>query len=323
MTTNREFVIDNEELIEDYRAFIDYINSFFGLKVSFPDERIISQVLTLHLKGTLDNRIFNLFRQLSEDWEVQFIDMLTGDALSNSDMSKLLNSTAYSGLKTQVESLVRAVYCGGTGLDPNFTIWDVGVSGDNSYTVISACGDYRIEQWHHEHNVSRLEIKDVITYDMSHLVGYIHKSFAYSAAPSRIGFNPTARTQVKTSKKKFFEELVKNYVGYKLSERKTDEQRFLNYVDILGSMMIVNPLDIEAKIQALDSFFELEVRRPLDKMSNFKNVASFSISGEEIIVNFGSFKSLERKTVSFEELELQAAEANGDYVPERLRKTRG
>lgn len=323
MTTNREFVIDNEELIEDYRSFIDYINSFFGLKVSFPDDRILAQVLSLHLKGTLDNRIFNLFRQLSEDWEVQFIDLLTSDALSNGDMNKLLNSTAYNSLKTQIESLIRTVYASGTGIDPNFTIWDVEVSVDNSYTVISACGDYRIEQWHHEHNVSRLEIKDVITYDMSHLVGYMRKSFAYTAAPSRISYSPTERAQIKTSKKKFFEELVKNYVGHKLSEHKTDEQRFLNYVDILGSLMIVNPIDIEAKIQALDSFFELEVRRPLDKMSNFKNVASFSITGEEIIVNFGSFKSLERKTVSFEELELQAAEANGDYVPERLRKTRG
>jgi hypothetical protein len=58
-------------------------------------------------------------------------------------------------------------------------------------------------------------------------------------------------------------------------------------------------------------------------MSNFKQVTSFTISGEEIIINFGSHKSNERKTLSYEELELAAAEANGDYIPERLRKHRG
>ena len=117
--------------------------------------------------------------------------------------------------------------------------------------------------------------------------------------------------------------MIKNYVGFKLGNRKTDEERFLTYVDHLGKEMIVNPIDIEAKLQALDSFFALEVSHQLDKMSNFKQVTSFTISGEEIVINFGSYKSNERKTHSYEELELAASEANGDYVPERLRKHRG
>ena len=189
--------------------------------------------------------------------------------------------------------------------------------------MIYACGDYRIEQWHHEHHVTKLEIKDVISYDMSHLVGFIRKTFAFTAAPGRLKIRLTPRSKVDAPKTSFYSEMIKNYVGFKLGNRKTDEERFLTYIDHLGKEMIVNPIDIEAKLQALDSFFALEVAHQLDKMSNFKQVTSFTISGEEIVINFGSYKSNERKTHSYEELELAASEANGDYVPERLRKHRG
>lgn len=320
MTTNQEYVVDTEQLVEDYQSFLGYVNNYFKLNCKLPTSRVLREILTLHIKGTLDNRIFNMFRQLAEDWEFKFLEMLTDYNLSDSDTSKLLNSTAYCDLKLSTESITRQVY---QGNDPNFTIWEVEPASDLSYVIISACGDYRIEQWHHEHHVTKLEIKDVVSYDMSHLVGFIHKTFAFSAAPAKITYYPSERTKVAAPKKRFYEQLVKEYVGYKLGERKSDEARFLSHIDALGKEMVVNPLDIEAKLLALDSFFELEVRLQLDKMSDFKSVSSFTISGEEIVVNFGNYKSQERKTASFEELELQAAEANGDYIPERQRKHRG
>ena len=320
MSINKEFVVDTEQLVEDYRHFLHYINKYFEVKISFPGYRVLEEILLLHIKGTLDNRIFNMFRQLTEDWERKFIDLLTDEKLNTEEVTKLLNSVRYRDLRSTVESVVRHVY---QGQDPNFTIWEVDKTNDLSCVIIYACGDYRIEQWHHEHHVTKLEIKDVISYDMSHLAGFIRKTFAYTAAPSRLKLRVNARSKVDAHKSSFFSEMIKNYIGFKLDKRKTDEERFLTYVDHLGKEMIVNPLDIEAKLQALDSFFNLEVVHQLDKMSNFKQVTSFTISGEEIIINFGSHKSNERKTLSYEELELAAAEANGDYIPERLRKHRG
>ena len=320
MSINKEFVVDTEQLVEDYRHFLHYVNKYFDVKISFPESRVLEEILLLHIKGTLDNRIFNMFRQLTEDWESKFIDLLTDEKLTNTEISKLLNSVRYRDLRLTVESVVRQVY---QGQDPNFTIWEVVKTSDLGCVIIYACGDYRIEQWHHEHHVTKLEIKDVISYDMSHLTGFIRKTFSYTAAPSRLKLRLNERSKIDAPKSSFFSEMIKNYVGFKLGKRKTDEERFLTYVDHLGKEMIVNPLDIEAKLQALDSFFNLEVAHQLDKMSNFKQVTSFTISGEEIIINFGSHKSNERKTLSYEELELAAAEANGDYIPERLRKHRG
>ena len=320
MSINKEFVVDTEQLVEDYRHFLHYVNKYFDVKISFPESRVLEEILLLHIKGTLDNRIFNMFRQMTEDWEVKLIDLLTGRKITTDEIIKVLNSVRYSGLKLSIESLVRQVY---KGQDPNFTIWEIAATDDLSCVMIYACGDYRIEQWHHEHHVTKLEIKDVISYDMSHLVGFIRKTFAFTAAPGRLKIRLTPRSKVDTPKTSFYSEMIKNYVGFKLGNRKTDEERFLTYVDHLGKEMIVNPIDIEAKLQALDSFFALEVSHQLDKMSNFKQVTSFTISGEEIVINFGSYKSNERKTHSYEELELAASEANGDYVPERLRKHRG
>lgn len=320
MTINKEYVVDTEQLVEDYRDFLHYVSKFFEVKISFPEKRILEEILLLHIRGTLDNRIFNMFRQMTEDWEVKLIDLLTGSKITTDEIIKVLNSVRYSGLKLSIESLVRQVY---KGQDPNFTIWEIATTDDLSCVMIYACGDYRIEQWHHEHHVTKLEIKDVISYDMSHLVGFIRKTFAFTAAPGRLKIRLTPRSKVDTPKTSFYSEMIKNYVGFKLGNRKTDEERFLTYVDHLGKEMIVNPIDIEAKLQALDSFFALEVSHQLDKMSNFKQVTSFTISGEEIVINFGSYKSNERKTHSYEELELAASEANGDYVPERLRKHRG
>lgn len=320
MTINKDFVIDTEQLIEDYNSFIGYVNNTFKVKISFPCNRVLGEIIKLHLSGMLDNRIFNLFRQFTEDWDEKLLELLTENKLTDDEMRKLMLSVRYRELKTYVQSIVRQVY---SGQDPNFTIWDVSVSNNNAYAIIQACGDYRIEQWHHEHHVSKLEIKDVITYDMSHLVGFIYKTFAFVHAPARIKYNPGGNTTITKFKKSFYSELIKNYVGFKLGERKVDEERFLYYAGVLGNQSIVNRMDVDAKIQALDSFFELEVRHQLDKMSDFKQVTSFTIMGEEIIINFGSYKSNERKTQSFAELELQAAEANGDFVPERLRKNRG
>ena len=320
MTINKEYVVDTEQLVEDYRDFLHYVSKFFEVKISFPEKRILEEILLLHIRGTLDNRIFNMFRQMTEDWEVKLIDLLTGSKITTDEIIKVLNSVRYSGLKASIESLVRQVY---KGQDPNFTIWEITATDDLSCVMIYACGDYRIEQWHHEHHVTKLEIKDVISYDMSHLVGFIRKTFAFTAAPGRLKIRLTPRSKVDSPKTSFYSEMIKNYVGFKLGNRKTDEERFLTYVDHLGKEMIVNPIDIEAKLQALDSFFALEVAHQLDKMSNFKQVTSFTISGEEIVINFGSYKSNERKTHSYEALELAASEANGDYVPERLRKHRG
>ena len=320
MTINKEYVVDTEQLVEDYRDFLHYVSKFFEVKINFPEKRILEEILLLHIRGTLDNRIFNMFRQMTEDWEVKLIDLLTGSKITTDEIIKVLNSVRYSGLKLSIESLVRQVY---KGQDPNFTIWEIAATDDLSCVMIYACGDYRIEQWHHEHHVTKLEIKDVISYDMSHLVGFIRKTFAFTAAPGRLKIRLTPRSKVDTPKTCFYSEMFKNYVGFKLGNRKTDEERFLTYVDHLGKEMIVNPIDIEAKLQALDSFFALEVAHQLDKMCNFKQVTSFTISGEEIVINFGSYKSNERKTHSYEELELAASEANGDYVPERLRKHRG
>ena len=320
MTINKEYVVDTEQLVEDYRDFLHYVSKFFEVKINFPEKRILEEILLLHIRGTLDNRIFNMFRQMTEDWEVKLIDLLTGSKITTDEIIKVLNSVRYSGLKLSIESLVRQVY---KGQDPNFTIWEIAATDDLSCVMIYACGDYRIEQWHHEHHVTKLEIKDVISYDMSHLVGFIRKTFAFTAAPGRLKIRLTPRSKVDTPKTSFYSEMIKNYVGFKLGNRKTDEERFLTYVDHLGKEMIVNPINIEAKLQALDSFFALEVAHQLDKMSNFKQVTSFTISGEEIVINFGSYKSNERKTHSYEALELAASEANGDYVPERLRKHRG
>ena len=277
MTINKEYVVDTEQLVEDYRDFLHYVSKFFEVKINFPEKRILEEILLLHIRGTLDNRIFNMFRQMTEDWEVKLIDLLTGSKITTDEIIKVLNSVRYSGLKLSIESLVRQVY---KGQDPNFTIWEIAATDDLSCVMIYACGDYRIEQWHHEHHVTKLEIKDVISYDMSHLVGFIRKTFAFTAAPGRLKIRLTPRSKVDTPKTSFYSEMIKNYVGFKLGNRKTDEERFLTYVDHLGKEMIVNPIDIEAKLQALDSFFALEVSHQLDKMSNFKQVTSFTISGE-------------------------------------------
>lgn len=320
MTTNKEHIVDTEQLVEDYQSFLDYINQYYKVKITLPVARILKEIITLHLKGTLDDRIFSMFRNFTDDWDTKLLELLTDGKLDGEDIGKLERSVRYRDLKMSAASLIRSVYF---GHDPNFTIWEVELGSDNSFAIISACGDYRIEQWHHEHHVTKLEIKDVVSYDMRHLVGFIHKAFGYSKAPGRISYSPNVRSKIRNSKKNFFEELIKNYVGFKLSDNKADEKRFSFYVDVLCKEQIINAVDVAAKIQALDSFFELEVRHQLDKMSNFKQVTSFTISGEEIIINFGSYKSHERNSLSYAELELKAAEANGDYIPERHRKLRG
>ena len=99
MTINKEYVVDTEQLVEDYRDFLHYVSKFFEVKINFPEKRILEEILLLHIRGTLDNRIFNMFRQMTEDWEVKLIDLLTGSKITTDEIIKVLNSVRYSGLK--------------------------------------------------------------------------------------------------------------------------------------------------------------------------------------------------------------------------------
>jgi hypothetical protein len=49
-------------------------------------------------------------------------------------------------------------------------------------------------------------------------------------------------------------------------------------------------------------------------------IKSFVLDGEEIVINLGSNKTITDEVASFSELEVKLAEANGDYIPERLRR---
>lgn len=317
---NKEFIIGLDEIYHEYLSLLGSIVKRYDVQCPTPSERVLSEIARLNIRGILDDRIFNLFKQLHDDWEHQLVEILTAGNLNDEEISEVTRSVQYSQMKQIIYALIRHVYQ--DGRDPNFTIWEIEVSSDQSYLIITPCGDYRIEQWHHEHRVAKAEIKDILTYDLSHFSAYLYRTLNYLQAPSRIS-TTRDRSRGEIPKKVFYSEILKNYVAYRLSDNKSDQNRFIAQLNTLAKNRVINAKDIIAVQEVIDSHFTLEVKHQLDKLSHSRQISSFTVCGDEIIVNFGTYKSTTRSTKSYAELELELAEANGDFVPERLRKTRG
>ena len=307
MTTNKINFIDLSDLLAEYAVLETHVRARYNVRRS-ASTRIVREAIELHLRGILDERIFNLFRQIQDNWEHTFLEILFENGLSSKDIAEIINSTHFDICNTAVKKMVQCAY---SVNDPNFTIWEVNVFDDLVYASVASLGDYRIEQWHNEHGIAKLSINENVTLDINHFSGFVRRVCGYAAAPAKI------RSE---TKKEVYSELTRSFTEYMLREQPLPLENRLYRIlaTLMSDSLIVDPCTVFDQIK---SYFELEVRGQIEKVSNQRNVASFIIHDEEVVINFGTTRSLNSKP--YAELELEMAEANGDYVPERQRRTRG
>lgn len=307
MSSNKINFIDISDLLAEYRVLEAHVKARYGVRLS-GSNRVIREAIELHIRGLLDERIFNLFRQIQDNWEYTFLEILFDSGLTDNNITEIINSTYFDVCNSSVRNTIKHTYA---AHDPNFSIWEVTVNDDLTYSSIAWLGDYRIEQWHSEHGIAKLSINENVVLDISHFAAFVKRVAGFSAAPGIIRRTP--KTDV-------YAEISRSMTQYMLQDQPLPlETRLYKLLNVLQhESLIVDPL---LTFTAIKNYFDLEVRGQIEKVSNSRSVTSFVIHNEEIVINFGTSRSLNSK--SYAELELEIAEANGDFVPERQRRNRG
>ena len=304
---NKINFIDLENLLVEYQILESNIYDRYKVRMS-KCQRVIREALELNIRGLLDERIFNLFRNLNDEWERTVLDILFENNLEEEAVSDILRSTYFDTCRT---SFTKTINTHIKGFDPNFSIWEVTVDVSGGYFSIECLGDYRIEQWHHEHGIAKVTIHETTAIDVDYFHAFIKRTCGFTAAPAYIGNVPKAD---------IYKKLSSAFIEYML---KYENSNIANKIfDILGTLQFNSLINNENTMyNAIKTFFEMEVQTHLEKISNGRSVNNFVINGSEIIINFGTSRTFNSR--SYAELELRIAEANGDYIPERQRTIRG
>lgn len=304
--------ISLDDIVSEYRMFEAYLHKHHDIP-SKMSTRVLREVIESHISAILDERIFALFRKFSDRWELQLIDMITSSSLTEGEVVKIANSKQYHRLSAFIASEVNRV---ANQHDPNFTIWSVIIPDALTTVSISADGDYRIEQWHHEHSVTKLNVTDTLTLDITHIRGQIKKLLKYNHAPAYINRRVTSGELI--PKSEFFDNAINMFINHVLKDTPQSAEVFAKILEHVKRLHLIN--DDVALGREISSYLEYELIHQVDKLTKGRNVSSYFINGDELVVNLGSSKSNTDETRSFSELEIAIAEANGDYIPERMRK---
>lgn len=303
---NKINYIDLEGFLAEYSVLETYVRSRYDVRLS-DSQRVLREALELNIKGLLDERIFNIFRELADDWEYGLLEILFENRLTDKDVQEILRSQVYDLCRSSFNKMLLPYTCDS---DPNFSIWRVEVDIINGYCQLECLGDYRIEQWHQEHGIAKVSISETTTLDIDHFFAFVKRKCGYTLAPSTIRREP---------KVDFYRTLTNTFTEFMLSERSTLENKLFRLLAVLQHQTLIT--DVTTVFEEIRTYFDLEVKNRLDKLSSNRAVNNFVITGSEIVINFGVSRTFHSK--SYAELELQIAEVNGDYIPERQRATRG
>lgn len=310
MTTKVNF-IPLDDLVSDYRIFEEKLNRRYGIKVAAP-KRILRSVIETHVAALLDERTFDLFRKYVDGWDVKLIDILVYSSLTDEECVRVVNSEDFFNISRSVSETIRHY---SKEHNPNFTMWEVEVNEDMDMLVVSAVGDYRIEQWHREHGVTQLNVTDTMTIDIEFVHSFLKRVLHYDHAPSNLRLG---RKRDLVSKDVYFKGVLHTVIQYAL---KKTRHTIKAYDDILNELQKLSLIgDVSAVDNSINAFLDYELLNKIEKLNTNRTVSSYVVSGLSLVINFGSRKVKSLEVKHFSELELELAEANGDYVPERQRR---
>lgn len=303
--SNKIYFIDIGGIKEDYHNLHDSLGRKYNLQGRI-NERVLDEVVRLHLLGVLHSRTYHMFNPIDDDWQMAIIDILHPDDLERHLAAISAFNDDYKCIKGDVVKMLTDMI---NENNPGFTIWEVDIVGD--IAAVEVCGDYRIERWHDDYGVSKSNHSEVVTVDLDLFIYQIRKRIRYDELPGKI--KGVMRSEL-------LQRFIINFVGYCIGEKPKDlTQAEYDLEDLLegGSMGV----SADALVSDFRSYFDYEIRPRIEQLSNNSNIHSYVITNHSVAIHYGKNRNTRSNSRHLRERsELAIAEANMDYIPERLRR---
>lgn len=295
------------DIVAEYKILENWINKTYGTKFDL-SERILYPIIETHIKAILDERTFTLFRTFDDHWEVGLLNIFINGVLTDEEVINISRSKYFDILNRSIKSLIHPIM---ETYDPNFTIWEVNLEvGSETATVISS-GDYRIEQWHKEHNVTKLNVTDSVILDISHIFDFIKHALNYHQAPAYL-------TDKRKRKENYYDGVINTLIYDSIKNTRQSGVAATNALMSLKKLSLIDDhLEVQQRIK---TYLDYELFNRLEKIGVNRIITGYVLCGKSISINFGGIKFHTANSKTFHELELEQADFNGDYIPEKLRR---
>lgn len=305
-----QFIFSIDEV---YGLINDVKHTFFtrfGVRPN-ANQRMVDNAIELLFDYMLKDRLHPIFSDIPDDWEIEVLCNLFGaDLLVDGVESEsvrydiLVRISRLESFKNLLRN-IREQYL--TTLwkshSPQFTKYTVSV--EMGCITIVREGDYRIMQWHKDYGVANNVDKTNISLDMRMFCDYVKRKLSYNEIGSYVSISYTHSVP----KKEWFTNIMNHLYRYVL---------FGEYESNLSEMISLKGHQASI-LEDIRNYFKLEYQIGLNKLLNGKRVQSFTVGDNSLYLEIGNQKDHSRNMLTKHELELRVAEANGDYVPPRLR----
>lgn len=298
-------IMNCSDVVDELELIAGYVKRTTGVRRT-SNQRVFREAVELIVRGVLDERIFNIFSTMESNWDEVVFDLLFSYELTPEEINRILNSTEYRRVLAAIKAAVNTAILGN---DHNFTMWDVTVDAGLNSIIIKNLGDYRIMQWHAEHNVA-VTITDNLTVDIGHYLNYLNRVTNIGNAPSMINGAPRAEV---------LNDVVLCSIMAFISETKEDYFTLDRLLQALFKQHLID--SVEVTREKLNGYFNLEVKSALEKTLGFNTIRSFTLDGDTMVIQTQPSQS--KPIQDYNYLELKLEENRGDYIPEKFRKTRG
>lgn len=308
----------NSELESFYRSMCD---KYFEPEPL--NRRIKKEALRANVLAILNERTYTMFNPIADNWEEQMIEIIFGGMLDGTwDMSivddntdrpiydiphiadkydiinYVINSKEFKNLQASIKTLLDSAI---QQHHPSFTIWEVNVEDNILY--VDAKGDYRIEQWHHEHGV--VKPTDVITVSLDEFRSFVSKEIGYRNMPLIV-------CDEFETKSECLDSLIQNFVSWLICDSDAAYKSLVHILDKFFETDKTNHI-----IERVETYFRLDYSKSIERISNQCPIAHFYIYGSSMAIHLSPQGS--GRTYDWKKMQQERHEQNMDYIPVRER----
>lgn len=303
---SKSWVVSYTQLIDEYERFWNYVlRSHPDAIVKSSPLRAIDGIISGHLLAALNREVSDLFVIKTDPVET-VVDVLLGFIdchITHREFNELTRRFEDT-VDREVNEFIATIR---KHADPVYSIWEV-FSITTNHLMITYNGDYRIEQWHNEHNVRRNGFGEYSSVDLDcHSLFDMIRHVYIPYTKHEAGYEDNILQAVDLGIRAF---LFNDHIAF---------QDFEECMRVRLSLT-----DIE-RAQLLHDF-ELLVRSEYLHQLSFKarlrDMDSYTLNNHTLTVHFiNSLKPMDAATVA--RLEVINSINNGDYVPENSRRQAG